>query len=136
MVCIFSFWVIYLSEFWQFAYIKIGFVWRFKMILLYEKYRKVCINHVIHNILSNLYSQYIFTKYLFTSLFNMSREIKSTNLIQVKCYNYNTERYNVLFLDVLMVFVLSAIIYFPLVLIKWQMYCVEQPSVYFMVLWV
>jgi hypothetical protein len=36
----FLFWVIFLSEFWQFAYIKIGFVWRFKMILLYERYRK------------------------------------------------------------------------------------------------
>jgi hypothetical protein len=65
---------------------------------------KVCINLAIHSIPSNLYSQHLFTKHLFT-LFNMSREIKSTNLNQVKCYNSNTERYDVLFLDVLMVFV-------------------------------
>jgi hypothetical protein len=35
----------------------------------------------------------------------MLREIKSTNLNQVKYYNSNIERYDVLFLDVLMVFV-------------------------------
>jgi hypothetical protein len=48
---------------------------------------KLCINPVIHIILSNLYTQHIFTKYLFPLLFNMSREIKSTNLNQVKCYS-------------------------------------------------
>jgi hypothetical protein len=66
---------------------------------------KVCINPAIRSILSNLYPQHIFTKHLFTLLFNMLREIKSTNLNQIKCYNSNTERYDVLFLDVLTVFV-------------------------------
>jgi hypothetical protein len=65
---------------------------------------KVCINSAIHNILSNLYPQHIFTKYLFTLLSNMLREIKSTNLNQVKYYSFYTERYDVLFLDAFMIF--------------------------------
>jgi hypothetical protein len=51
---------------------------------------KFCINHAIRNILSNLYPQHIFTKYLFTLLFNMSREIKSINpmINSIQYYNF------------------------------------------------
>jgi hypothetical protein len=58
---------------------------------------KVCMNHVTCNELCNLYFQHIFTKHLFTFLFNMSRKTQTWNWFNAAIILRGTMHYFVIF---------------------------------------